>query len=215
MKKSSILAHRGWFLKASEKNSHLALNRALDYGFGIETDVRDLNGELVISHDPPVDSPDLPRLGWLLGQIGAKESRIALNIKSDGLASAICEIIRTSSVNSDQIYMFDMSIPDSISYLNTSLNVYSRLSEYEDKPLFHPNIRGVWVDSFTGDYPQVHHANEVMNNGIRAAIVSPELHQRDHYFLWKAIANCDLHHNSLFDLCTDFPAEAAAQFCDF
>ena len=54
MKKSNILAHRGLWFCEEEKNSSNALFKALDLGFGIETDVRDLCGELIISHDPPM-----------------------------------------------------------------------------------------------------------------------------------------------------------------
>jgi len=216
MDQSAILAHRGWFLEAAEKNSESALNRALERGFGLETDVRDLNGQLVISHDPPVVSADLPNLRWLLERIGASGSRgrIALNVKADGLAGPISDMIRVSGINSEQMYVFDMSVPDSITYLKTPIPVYSRLSEYEDKPPFLETALGVWVDSFTGAFPQVQHAEKLMRKGIRAAIVSPELHRRDHQPLWQAILDSGIHHNPLFELCTDFPAEAASQFCD-
>ena len=84
MDKGSILAHRGWWQKESEKNTPAALVRALSAGFGIETDIRDLNGELVISHDPPVDSQTTAN--WLFNQYNKIKAngRIALNIKSDG-----------------------------------------------------------------------------------------------------------------------------------
>lgn len=204
-------------MEASEKNSKIALNRALEHGFGLETDVRDLNGKLVISHDPPVESSDLPKLRWLLERVSASGSgsRIALNVKADGLASSISEMVQTSGINSEQIYVFDMSVPDSMPYLRTPLHVYSRLSEYEDNPHFHHNLRGVWVDNFTGAFPQVQHAKEMMRKGIRAAIVSPELHRRDHHPLWQAILDSGIYHNPLFELCTDLPDEAASQFCDF
>lgn len=49
----NIIAHRGYWLNPSEKNTTLAFSRALQYGFGIETDFRDFDGALVVSHDPP------------------------------------------------------------------------------------------------------------------------------------------------------------------
>jgi glycerophosphoryl diester phosphodiesterase len=51
--RSRILAHRGYWLEPGEKNSLSAFRRAFEGGFGIETDIRDLDGELVVSHDPP------------------------------------------------------------------------------------------------------------------------------------------------------------------
>lgn len=50
-----IVAHRGYWLNHAEKNTAIAFSRALEHGFGIETDFRDLNGQLVVSHDVPVD----------------------------------------------------------------------------------------------------------------------------------------------------------------
>ena len=46
-----IISHRGYWEKAAEKNSTVAFQRSFQLGFGAETDVRDFNGELVISHD--------------------------------------------------------------------------------------------------------------------------------------------------------------------
>lgn len=48
-----ILAHRGLWREPAERNSLAALEAALAESFGVETDVRDLGGQLVISHDPP------------------------------------------------------------------------------------------------------------------------------------------------------------------
>ena len=48
-----ILAHRGFWADEEEKNTLSAFGKAFDSGFGIETDIRDRNGELVISHNPP------------------------------------------------------------------------------------------------------------------------------------------------------------------
>ena len=51
MEKSCIIAHRGLWKKPSEKNSKLALFKALENGFSIETDIRyDKDIGLVISH---------------------------------------------------------------------------------------------------------------------------------------------------------------------
>ena len=46
-----ILAHRGVWRISEERNSMSSIRAALDAGFGIETDVRDYKGNLVISHD--------------------------------------------------------------------------------------------------------------------------------------------------------------------
>ena len=48
-----VLSHRGYWKTAVEKNTPTAFKRSFELGFGTETDVRDRNGELVISHDMP------------------------------------------------------------------------------------------------------------------------------------------------------------------
>ncbi|UVV76362.1 hypothetical protein NXW84_21120 [Bacteroides fragilis] len=45
-----IIAHRGFWNKESEKNTLTAIKRAIDNGYGFETDYRDNNGTIVISH---------------------------------------------------------------------------------------------------------------------------------------------------------------------
>ena len=59
-KKSQIIAHRGYWCCEKEQNSERAFRKALSGGYGIETDVRDLNGEIVISHAPPKQSDPYP-----------------------------------------------------------------------------------------------------------------------------------------------------------
>ena len=44
-----IIAHRGFWIKDSEKNTVKAFERALENGFGIETDLRDYNQKIVAS----------------------------------------------------------------------------------------------------------------------------------------------------------------------
>ena len=47
-----ILSHRGYWKEEKEKNTIDAVRKAFDHGFGIESDIRDLDGKLVISHNP-------------------------------------------------------------------------------------------------------------------------------------------------------------------
>ncbi len=82
-----ILAHRGCWRENSEKNTRAAFLRAFEAGYGIETDVRDLDGELVVSHDPA--RRGAMRWGELLDlyvEHGAP-GQLAINIKADGLAA--------------------------------------------------------------------------------------------------------------------------------
>ena len=50
-----ILSHRGYWKKVEEKNTIQAFENSFSHGFGLETDIRDLNGKLVVSHDIPIE----------------------------------------------------------------------------------------------------------------------------------------------------------------
>ncbi|WP_425102290.1 hypothetical protein [Tropicibacter sp. S64] len=208
MKHANILAHRGWWTDVEEKNSFEALKRALDAGFGIETDFRDLNGTVVVSHDPPVGEVLTAEAFFDLYARSGADGRLALNIKADGLQKPLLEVIGRTGAALDNCYAFDMAVPDALGYLNHTFPAYTRISEYEAVPSFLDRAAGVWVDNFTGDFPQVAEAQRLMAAGHRACIVSPELHRRAHHALWDAIAAAGLHENPLFELCTDLPQDA-------
>ena len=214
MDRSSILAHRGWWSDPADRNSPGALTRALAAGFGIETDFRDLDGVLMVSHDPARSPDGLNDAAWFFGEVirTGHTGRLALNIKADGLQDMLVAAMAAAGVPQGQAYAFDMAVPDALGYLARGFPAYSRLSEYEATPSFVTRAAGVWVDNFNGDYPQIDRAIDVMSGGLRAAIVSPELHGRDHHALWDEIAAAGLHENPLFELCTDLPQAAFERF---
>ena len=211
---NNILAHRGLFKTRADMNSGSALANALSHGFGIETDVRDLDGRIVICHDPPTCSAELPELSWLLDFLQATgcSGRIALNVKADGLCVKIDALFKMSDIKSDQVFVFDMSIPDSISYMHKGFPFYTRFSEYEPSTTLLDAASGVWIDNFSGEFNQVRSAELLVQRGIRCAIVSSELHGRDPETLWREIAASEICHSQLFELCTDYPLEAEERF---
>ena len=86
-----IISHRGYWKHEIEKNSLTALLRSLNTGFGLETDIRDYSGELVISHDIPGKSV-LSFDDFLQCSVNLcveKNLTLGLNIKSDGLAAKL------------------------------------------------------------------------------------------------------------------------------
>lgn len=208
MRRKNILAHRGCWDKVENKNSFKALKSALVAGFGVETDFRDCNGVIVVSHDPPkgdiLAAQSFFELYVALGSSG----RIGLNIKADGLQKPLLEMLVKTGLQLENCYAFDMSVPDGLGYIANDFPTYSRLSEYETEPSLLNLSVGAWVDSFTGNFAQVAEAQKILAAGNRACIVSPELHQRDHRPLWSEIAAAGLHKNPLFELCTDFPQAA-------
>lgn len=210
--KSHILAHRGSWNDSITKNSREALSRALLAGYGLETDIRDLDGALVVSHDPPKTSDDIISFEWLLDfYVSNKcDGVLALNIKSDGLATIADDTLRRYGVS--QYFVFDMSIPDMLAYLKADMPAYSRVSEYEPEPALADRCSGIWLDNFTGQFPQVAAAVKLQALGKPIAVVSPELHRRPHLAVWEELSNrVDLTMSSIL-LCTDFPDEAASFF---
>ena len=123
-----ILAHRGIWDKNIEPNSLGALSNSIKSGFGIETDLRDHEGRIVISHDMP-RTPVLLFEDFLneycqLIKPSNNQQYLALNIKSDGLQFEIKRIL--SEFKIDKYFVFDMSIPDTIPYIKNNWNVIEK-----------------------------------------------------------------------------------------
>ena len=84
-----ILSHRGYWNKNISKNSKESFINSFSKGFGTETDLRDYNGNVVISHDIP-EQNNLISFETVL-EIYLKYSSsevimpLALNVKADGL----------------------------------------------------------------------------------------------------------------------------------
>ena len=201
-----IISHRGFWKESKEKNSEVAFKRSFENGFGLETDIRDYNGDLVVSHD-------IPEFGCLtfqrLLEIYVKFDStlpLALNIKSDGLHILIEQMIQKFNVTN--CFVFDMSVPDMLSYLRSTLSVFSRHSEYENNPIFYDQVNGIWIDAFENDW----WSEEILIQHLEAkkyvCIVSPELHKRNFQSTWNKLSSMSIIHNRKLILCTDYPEKA-------
>lgn len=203
-----IISHRGYWVGEQEKNSTTAFDRALSAGFGIETDIRDCCGKLVISHDIPMGGEQ--EFEDFLAQASKTKSTslLALNIKSDGLARPIQKIaMKFSGLD---FFVFDMSIPDMKSYLDLGIPVYTRVSEVESEPIWLSRASGVWLDSFGSEWFNVELVDRLLGVNKGVCVVSPELHGRRHQECWqklKSLANADG-----LSLCTDYPTIAEEYF---
>ena len=208
-----ILSHRGYWKSENEKNTRIAFERSFLLGFGTETDIRDLNGDLVISHDPTVLERDYltVREFFMLYRSIGDGLQLALNIKSDGLQEKLMELI--NEFNISNYFVFDMSIPDTIGYLNYNAHVFTRQSEYEFDPALYSQAVGVWMDEFNQSWIEEGNIHNHILNGKKVCIVSPELHKRDYKKEWskyKAIFLSD--EASEISICTDFPELASNYF---
>jgi len=204
-----IIAHRGMWFSKNEQNTLVAFERALKNGFGIETDFRDFNGSLVISHDLPQENSLKADIFFDLCNQYSSAGPHAINVKSDGLQMLLAQYLQLWRF--EKYFIFDMSIPDTIGYLKSGLNVYSRVSEYEKFQNFDGKTAGIWLDAFEKEWYSVDEINNYHFAGQAIAIVSPELHGRDYKSVWAMIKKIKLPQMNIM-LCTDLPLEAQEYF---
>lgn len=189
-----IFAHRGlWLEFGHNPNSEEALAEAVIQGFSLETDIRDLDGDVVISHDPPTRMSPSPSLGFLLNLVDSSALvTLALNVKSDGLGKLL------EPINCDHFF-FDMSFPERVKYLQAGLPVAERVSEFEQPQLNPSEDTRVWLDMFHFDWI-LERAYAITGPTV---LVSPELHGRDPSKVWRWVRE----NWTTFpvSICTDMP----------
>ncbi len=207
-----ILSHRGWWIDQSEKNTTIAFRRSFENGFGTETDVRDLCGELVISHDMPGE--EAMKLDAFLDLFVSIDPSLplAINVKSDG----IFDLLASSMERYEIInwFAFDMSVPDLVQYKERNIPFFTRQSDIEPSPALLEFADGVWVDQFFEPWLTRSILLAHLSVGRQVCLVSPDLHHRENSIPWQEwrgwIAD-DLSLNDLM-LCTDNPDLAADFF---
>lgn len=206
-----ILSHRGRWNLTKQKNSREAIVAALDGGFGVETDIRDCKGQLVISHEPVVE-PCLALSEILEYHTMLRSGApLALNVKSDGLSFILRDCLSEYCIAN--YFVFDMSVPDTLSYIKAGLNFYTRQSEYEGHPSFYDSAAGIWLDEFHSHWITSKIILEHILNGKKVGIVSPELHGRSYQAEWEDYKKIsDLVGSDALILCTDFPDLARDYF---
>lgn len=204
----SILAHRGCWKTHAEKNSLAALRRGLELGFGLETDIRDLDGELVISHDPPRRGASPLRALFSVYRELQARAPLALNIKADGLAEPLQALLAEYEIG--DYFAFDMSIPDMRGYARSGASFFTRLSDLEPQPISLPGVRGVWLDGFESEWYGPEDIRGLLESGLAVCVVSPELHGRDPARVWEMLAQIRSEGAPLL-CCTDHPSQLQSQ----
>lgn len=201
-----IISHRGLWEAQEEKNTKDSFNKSFDLGFGTETDVRDSNGDLVISHDIPGGTEMTLREFCSLK--GVADYTLALNIKSDGLAAKLKNTLNEFGLT--KWFVFDMSIPDTLGHLKLGNPVFTRLSDIEINTVLLNESVGVWLDAFISDWYDEKIILNLLNQGKKVCIVSPELHGRNYEGVWEMLKPISVNENLL--ICTDFPIQAKHYF---
>ena len=207
-----IICHRGYWKEPSEKNTELAFRRGFLLGLGTETDIRDLDGEIVISHDPA--RSNVLTLAELLS-ITPPNVLLALNVKSDGLAQIASEQLK--SANHHNYVFFDMSIPDMMAYARMGAPFATRLSEYEPwVEALMGKSSYIWLDAFEGNWYDLTYLRKLIQSGKKIMVVSSELHGRlgesleEQWNMLECLSKEGLSENVI--LCTDYPELAISRF---
>lgn len=205
-----VISHRGYWREPAEKNSAAAFRRSFSLGFGTETDLRDLSGSLVISHD--IARPGAMPAEEFLAIHRDHDSRLplALNVKADGLQELLTGLLERFRV--PDAFVFDMSVPDQLQWQKTGLQVFTRHSEVEPEPACYHEAQGVWLDAFAGEWWNVDTVRRHLDAGKRVCVVSPELHRREHRRAWDLLAASEVSLSAQLMICTDLPEDARRVF---
>jgi hypothetical protein len=205
-----LLSHRGYWNETRPKNSIEAFEASFDLGFGTETDFRDCNRNLVISHDP-APAGAMPATDFFTALATRDRSLpIAINIKADGLQKLLKEALELHRL--ENYFLFDMSIPDAIMSIKAGLRIFTRQSDVEIEPHLYREAAGVWMDAFFDDRWLTPDAmSRHLDDGKQVCLVSPELHGRPHLAFWERLLNSGIHTHPNLMLCSDIP-EAARTF---
>ena len=207
-----IISHRGYWNNENEKNSVGAFKKSFELGFGTETDVRDYDGKLVISHDIS-NSSSLRFTDFLdIYKMYSINGTLAINIKSDGLQNIIREELTLKNIKN--YFLFDMSIPDLINSIDFGLKTFARYSEFEPENSIWKQCDGIWYDLFKSEELNLDLICSILENGNRVCIVSSELHSMNHIQQWGLLKTIPKKYFDSSDLilCTDLPVFAKEFF---
>lgn len=206
MSEIQIIAHRGFWRYEKEKNSMAALERAIEEGYGFETDFRDCRGEILVAHNPPrgdeVTAEDVFKM-YSAHHCGYT---LALNIKADGLQDMMKVLLGKYDIRN--YFCFDMSVCDTLLYSERNLTIATRVSEYEVETPFLNASEFVWLDYFTHD-PSEEKIREYLQLGKKVCVVSPELHNLPYENTWNIVRR--ISGDNMF-ICTDLPDKAKDYF---
>ena len=200
---TKILAHRGFWKTENEKNTKIAFERAFDNDFGIETDLRDIKGTIVISHNMPHGNEIT--FEEVLQLLDGRDLTLAFNIKADGQAEEIKRLLE--KYNHTNYFTFDMSIPDMVVQHKVGLKVFTGFSDIVPTPILFDKAVGIWLDCFNSDWFGRKEIVELQAKGKKVCIVSPDLHKREYKCVWEKYKNVEG-----IMVCTDYPQEAKEFF---
>ena len=195
-------------MSPNERNTEKAFERSFEMGLGTETDLRDVCGKIVISHDMP-NGQEIT-FEDLLEIMRGRNLPLALNIKADGLINEILRLLQ--KYKHTNYFTFDMSIPDMVVQLKAKAKVFTGLSDILTTPVLLDKSCGVWLDAFNGEWYDIELIDKLLGKNKSVCIVSSDLHGRNPAKQWQMLKQYkNIQTPNLF-LCTDNPKEALTYF---
>ncbi len=191
---TTILAHRANLTgpRSVVENSIAACARALELGFGLETDLRrDTSGAFYISHDasPRTLENNLEAYSQLFRKFPNAE--LAINVKELGYEAALIELMKSGRLGACSFYFdFELLEPktpgDAQKKLKSlpggnDVRVASRLSDRNEPLSQCLAIPGevVWGDEFDKLWLTANEAKQARAGGRLLYMISPEIHGFD------------------------------------
>lgn len=207
-----ILSHRGLWRLDTEKNSLNSFHKSFQLNLGIELDIRDHNGDIVVSHDMPYFNKQTFLFEDVLKLSSINNHLLAINIKSDGLSDQLEALLK--KYNHTNYFVFDMSIPEMYKYINKKLKTFTHLSDICPQAILSKESSGIWLDSFMSEWYNSQLIDNILNAepDKKVCIVSAELHKRDHIKQWNIIKQSNMLSSDRIMLCTDLPTQAMEFF---
>jgi len=219
-----ILAHRANVEgpKPAAENSLAATRRALELGFGIETDLRrDAHGRFYISHDPQPWSQqnDFKQFAALFRDF--PERVIAMNVKELGYEAELIALQKSGDLGKKSFYFdFELLEPKTPGTAQRRIHdlpggkqtaIASRVSDRGESMAQCLSIPAqvVWADEFDSLWLQRDAVEKIHAAGRKFYAISPELHgfsETDRLKRWRQFKEWGID-----GLCTDY-ALSAQQF---
>ena len=144
--------------------------------YGVELDLRDFGGRLVLQHEPFMDGEDFAE--YLKHY---DHGTMILNIKSERIEYKVLELVQKYNIK--DYFFLDSSFPMIYSLSKSGeKNIALRFSEFEgiDTIL---NMKGkidwIWVDCFSKLPIDNENYNLLKQHGLKFCLVSPELQGQD------------------------------------
>ena len=203
-----IISHRGYWKNPDERNQRVAFIRSFNAGFGTETDLRDICGKIVVSHD--MSTGKEITFEEVLQLMDGRNLPLALNIKADGQIDEILRLL--CKYGHTNYFTFDMSIPDMVVQIQKKARVFSGFSDLLSNPVEQIGYNGIWLDSFRNLWWDADMLDNLMRDYDSVCVVSEELHKREPKGQWKMIKSAKCFKSNNLTLCTDNPEEALRFF---